>query len=152
MKKILLFILLLMAALYAEAQCTQPYKAFNQFANDTTAFLRYNFSTRADCYKGKTVADVLKDLQLTPRRFTTLSTTRVNKYEGIYIYVDNTTRLDILQNPGRKTQEIYIYWPDLMDDTSLKTLRRTYDNGGAWIQQYYDFFKNMVVGEVKYYK
>lgn len=39
-----------------------------------------------------------------------------------------------------------------MDDTEKTKLRRTYDNGGAWIQQYYDFFKNMVVGEVKYYK
>ncbi len=139
-----------MAALYAEAQCTQPYKAFNQFANDTTAFLQYNFSTRADCYKGKTVANVLKDLQLTPKRFITKSSTRVNKYAGIRIYVSNTTALDMLQNPGRKTQYIYIYWPDLMDDTEVIKLRRTYDNGGAWIQQYYDFFKNMVVGEVKY--
>ncbi len=155
MKKIILFILLLIAALHAEAQCTQPYKAFNQFANDTTAFLRYNFKTRADCYKGKTVADVLKDLQLTPQSFVTLPSTRVNKYEGISIHVDNSTILERLQNPSKamkKTQEIYIYWPDLMDGTSLTTLRRTYDNGGAWIQQYYDFFKNMVVGEVKYYK
>ncbi len=23
---------------------------------------------------------------------------------------------------------------------------------GVWNQQYYDFFKNMIVGEVKYYK
>lgn len=108
MKKILLFILLLTAALYAEAQCTQPYKAFNQFANDTTAFLQYNFSTRADCYKGKTVADVLKDLQLTPKMFISEPSTRVNKYAGISIYVSNTTLLDILQYPGRKTQCIYI--------------------------------------------
>ena len=108
MKKMLLFILLLTAALYAEAQCTQPYKAFNQFANDTTAFLRYNFKTRADCYKGKTVADVLKDLQLTPKRFVPLSSTRVNKYRGIYIYVDNTTAYDILRDARPKTQDIYI--------------------------------------------
>ncbi|WP_291124923.1 hypothetical protein, partial [Dysgonomonas sp. UBA7698] len=143
MKKILLFILLLTATLYADAQCTQPYKAFNQFANDTTAFLRYNFKTRADCYKGKKVADVLKDLQLTPKMFISEPSTRVNKYAGICIYVSNTTMLDILQYPGRKTQSIYIYWPDLMDDTEKTKLRRTYDNGGAWIQQYYDFFKNM---------
>jgi hypothetical protein len=152
MKKILLFILLVTAALYVEAQCNQPYRAFSTFANDTTAFLQYNFSARADCYKGKTVADVLKDLQLTPKIFIPKSSTRVNKYAGISIYVDNTTILDILRDPGRKTQYIYIYWPDLMDDTNMITLRRTYDNGGVWIQQYYDFFKNMVVGEVKYYK
>ena len=133
-------------------ECELPYKPFKEFNSDTTAFLRYNFKDRAICYRGKKVSQLLKDLQLTPRRFTTLSSTRVNKYEGIFIYVDNTTIHDVLQNPGRKTQKIYIYWPDLMDSTELTKLRRTYDNGGAWIQQYYDFFKNMVVGEVKYYK
>ena len=141
-----------MAALYAEAQCTQPYKAFNQFANDTTAFLQYNFSTRADCYKGKTVADVLKDLQLTPKMFITKSSTRVNKYAGIRIYVSNTTLLDILQDPGRKTQDIYIYWPDLMDDTELIRLIRKYKDTDTWVQEYYDFFKSMVVGKVSYSK
>lgn len=150
MKKILLFILLLTATLYADAQCTQPYKAFNQFANDTTAFLRYNFKTRADCYKGKTVADVLKDLQLTPKMFISKSSTRVNKYAGIRIYVSNTTLLDILQNPGRKTQDIYIYWPDLMDSTEVTRLIRKYKDTDVWVQEYYDFFKNMIVGEVKY--
>lgn len=150
MKKILLFVLLLMATLYADAQCTQPYKAFNQFANDTTAFLRYNFKTRADCYKGKTVADVLKDLQLTPKMFISKSSTRVNKYAGIRIYVSNTTLLDILQNPGRKTQDIYIYWPDLMDSTEVTRLIRKYKDTDVWVQEYYDFFKNMIVGEVKY--
>ena len=153
MKKMLLFILLLIAALYAEAQCTQPYKAFNQFANDTTAFLRYNFSTRADCYKGKTVADVLRDLQLTPQSFVTLPSTRVNKYEGISIHVDNSTILERLQNPSKamkKTQEIYIYWPDLMDDTEKTKLIRKYKDTDAWVQEYYDFFKNMIVGEVQY--
>ncbi|SBW03427.1 exported hypothetical protein [uncultured Dysgonomonas sp.] len=150
MKKILLFVLLLMAILYADAQCTQPYKSFNQFANDTTAFLRYNFKTRADCYKGKTVADVLKDLQLTPKMFISKSSTRVNKYAGIRIYVSNTTLLDILQNPGRKTQDIYIYWPDLMDSTEVTRLIRKYKDTDVWVQEYYDFFKNMIVGEVKY--
>ncbi len=137
-----------MAVLYADAQCTQPYKAFNQFANDTTAFLRYNFKTRADCYKGKTVADVLKDLQLTPKMFISKSSTRVNKYAGICI--SNTTMLDILQDPGRKTQSIYMYCTDFMYDTEKSKLRRTYDNGGVWIQPYYDFFKNRIVGEVEY--
>lgn len=108
MKKILLFILFSITVLYAEAQCTQPYKAFNQFANDTTAFLQYNFSTRADCYKGKTVANVLKDLQLTPKRFVSLSSTRVNKYRGIFIYVDNTTIHDVLQKSKQNSLNIYI--------------------------------------------
>ncbi|SBW03411.1 exported hypothetical protein [uncultured Dysgonomonas sp.] len=150
MKKLTILILLVTASIASKSQSDLPYKALSAFSNDTTAFLRYNFKTRADCYKGKKVADVLKDLQLTPKMFISEPSTRVNKYAGICIYVSNTTMLDILQYPGRKTQSIYIYWPDLMDDTEKTKLRRTYDNGGAWIQQYYDFFKNMIVGEVKY--
>ena len=150
MKKLTILILLVTASIASKSQSDLPYKALSAFSNDTTAFLRYNFKTRADCYKGKKVADVLRDLQLTPKMFISEPSTRVNKYAGICIYVSNTTMLDILQYPGRKTQSIYIYWPDLMDDTEKTKLRRTYDNGGAWIQQYYDFFKNMIVGEVKY--
>ena len=108
MKKLTILILLVTASIASKSQSDLPYKALSAFSNDTTAFLRYNFKTRADCYKGKTVADVLKDLQLTPKMFISKSSTRVNKYAGIRIYVSNTTLLDILQNPGRKTQDIYI--------------------------------------------
>jgi hypothetical protein len=154
MKKLLLIILFSMAGLYAGAQCTEPYRPFSEFANDTTAFLRYNFNTRSACYAGKTVAEVLKDLQLSPKRFVPKSSTRVNKYAGICIYLDSTSFYDVAQNPGRKTQIIYIYWPDLMDSREVTILIRTAykDYGDTWIPQYYDFFKDIIVGEVKYYK
>jgi hypothetical protein len=39
-----------------------------------------------------------------------------------------------------------------MDSTELTKLIRKYKDTDAWVQEYYDFFKNMIVGEVKYYK
>ena len=87
-------------------------------------------------------------LRMYPKMFISKSSTRVNKYAGICI--SNTTMLDILQDPGRKTQSIYMYCTDFMYDTEKSKLRRTYDNGGVWIQPYYDFFKNRIVGEVEY--
>ena len=45
---------------------------------------------------------------------------------------------------------IYIYWPDLMDSTEVTRLIRKYKDTDVWVQEYYDFFKNMIVGEVKY--
>ncbi len=96
MKKILLFILLSVSILCAGAQCTKPYKAFAEFNKDITAFLSYNFKERADCYKGKTVADVLKDMELKPAEFVPLSSTYVDKYRGIFIYVNNLSSFDLV--------------------------------------------------------
>jgi hypothetical protein len=64
MKKIIILtIFLMMLAIIAQAQCNLAYKPLSAFANDTTAFMIYNFSTRELCYKGKTVNDVLSDLE-----------------------------------------------------------------------------------------
>lgn len=62
MKKIILISLGILFTLGASAQCNKPYRAFSTFAKDTTAFLRYNFKERTDCYKGKTVAYTLNEL------------------------------------------------------------------------------------------
>ena len=120
-------------------ECELPYKPFKEFNNDTTAFLRYNFKDRAICYRGKKVSQLLKDLQLKPTRYLPISSTLVNKYRGISIYVN-------------ENHSIYIYWPDLMDSTGEVKLGRKYKDTDAWVQEYYDFFKNMIVGEVIYYK
>ena len=47
-----------------KAQCTLPYTALATFNKDTTAYLKYNFTDRADCYKGKTFEEVVTDLKI----------------------------------------------------------------------------------------
>lgn len=37
-----------------------------------------------------------------------------------------------------------------MDSTEVTRLIRKYKDTDVWVQEYYDFFKNMIVGEVKY--
>ncbi len=145
MRRIILFIVFIVITVAAKAQCNQPYKSFDQFRNDTTAFLRYNFKTRADCYKGKTVAYVLKDLQLRPKSYVALYSTKTNKYRGICIFMDDKGYIDA----KTKNQYIYIYWKGLLDDEGVVKLGRTYDSD-IWVQQHYDFFKDNIVGEIIY--
>ncbi|MFT4072243.1 MAG: hypothetical protein QM654_10065 [Dysgonamonadaceae bacterium] len=122
-----------------------PYKPFSMFANDTTAFLRYNFNERADQYKGKKVSDVLRDLQISPKAFATASTMYLGKYSGLCIFLDgNRWKL-----PAVKPQYIYIYWEGLQNLEPVIKLYRQYDND-KWVQQHYDFFKDMTVGKVSY--
>lgn len=47
-----------------KAQCALPYRALSTFNNDTTVYLKYNFTDRADCYKGKTFEEVVTDLKI----------------------------------------------------------------------------------------
>lgn len=127
-----------------------PYKPFSMFANDTTAFLRYNFNERADQYKGKKVSDVLRDLQIQPKAFVSISSIYLGKYKGITIYIDNP--LDQKGEFTDKARRIYIYWPTLSSEREkLIKLIRAYDNE-VWVQQHYDFFKDMIVGKVEYYR
>ncbi len=151
MKNLLLFLVFLFWGLLSYAQCSQPYKAFSTFSNDTTSFLRYNFKTRADCYKGKTVAYVLNDLKLAPKSLVMFSSVYANKYEGICIYVDNTVSAERISNSKLKRQCIYIYWDKLLDFSEALIIKRNYSSD-KWVQRHYDFFKNNIVGEVAYYE
>ena len=69
MKKIILLSILIVSALCVKAQCNLPYKSISDFKNDTSAFVMYNFMDRADCYAGKTFADVITDLQIPVKNF-----------------------------------------------------------------------------------
>ena len=64
MKKIILLLLLIITSLSVKSQCELPYKSLSAFGTDTVAFMTYNFMDRADCYKGKTVKEIEKDLQI----------------------------------------------------------------------------------------
>jgi hypothetical protein len=62
-------ILVLFACVFACGQVQAqednlPYRPFQSFKNDTIRYLDYNFKLRQEQYAGKTVGDLLKDLQL----------------------------------------------------------------------------------------
>ncbi|MDR2146596.1 MAG: hypothetical protein LBE91_09090 [Tannerella sp.] len=56
-----LFILLSAGALWAQEQ--KPYKPAATFDGDTLQYLEYNYTKRSDQYIGKTVGEVLKELE-----------------------------------------------------------------------------------------
>ena len=88
MKKFILISVILGFSLLAKAQCTLPYKSLAAFNNDTTAFVKYNFSDRAACYVGKTLKDVMQDLGIPIQSFITSTLGRNGfLYEGMYIYI-----------------------------------------------------------------
>jgi hypothetical protein len=70
MKRLILaFSLLFTFGYCAKAQCGLPYRPLTDFDSDTTAFMLYNFMDRADCYKGKTVADVIAEQGMPVKNF-----------------------------------------------------------------------------------
>ena len=88
MRKLILISLWIGFSFLAKAQCTLPYKSLAAFNNDTTAFVKYNFSYRAACYVGKTLKDVMQDLGIPIQSFLTITKGRnATLYKGIYIYV-----------------------------------------------------------------
>jgi hypothetical protein len=50
--------------LQIQAQNDLPYRSLKLFNKDTIRYLDYNFTIRNEQYKGKTIADVVKDLEL----------------------------------------------------------------------------------------
>ncbi|MFV0539298.1 MAG: hypothetical protein ACK5M3_18305 [Dysgonomonas sp.] len=87
MKKILLLILFISVSMLGKAQCNLPYRPLLEFEKDTTAFIIYNFMDRKDCYKGKTIKEVTKDLQMPIKHYTTILRGRGTHFIGIYIYI-----------------------------------------------------------------
>jgi hypothetical protein len=63
-KNILMTLLLLLSIGQIQAQDSLQYKSLESFNNDTIKYLEYNYSTRWHQYVGKTVADVINELEL----------------------------------------------------------------------------------------
>ena len=70
MKKFLLILaVVVMASSQLSAQEIPPFRPFESFNGDTLAYLEYNFEERAAYYRGKTFAEVMKDLPFAPVGF-----------------------------------------------------------------------------------
>lgn len=105
MKRILLLCLFIITAIVMKSQSNLPYKPLSAFGNDTIAYLVYNFDDRADYYKGKTVKDIIGDLQIpivyykykyTPRapqnHLLIFFDTNIDIIEGNYLVISSNAR------------------------------------------------------------
>jgi len=98
MKKTIIFISFIVVCMLGKAQSNLPYKSLSELNNDTTTFIIYNFSERAESYKNKTLEDIYQNLQI-PIKYITKSTKNLS-IERLYIYLsDNST-----------SDPIYICW------------------------------------------
>ncbi|MDR2004236.1 MAG: hypothetical protein LBQ74_14495 [Prevotella sp.] len=165
MKKLILLLSLVGICLASKAQCELPYKPLSEFNKDTTAFIIYNFMDRADCYKGKTVKEIEKDLQIPIKDYVNIMK---DGFVGLGLCMYNLNEIgDIKNNDGDYNYTIYINWEDCITDTDTPRFRayqennvRVSDKKPRWKFIDYDFIKDLKIknvyvdipGDSKYYE
>ncbi len=125
------------------AQCELPYKPLSEFNKDTTAYIIYNFMDRADCYRGKTLKEVTKDLGIPIKDYTRADIQRGTLFGYIYIY-DDITVSRLIDNK-KDYNAIKIYWenPINVEHSDYKRLR-----GIGW-NKAYEYLKDMRIKELE---
>ncbi|NDV69768.1 hypothetical protein D0T66_12760 [Dysgonomonas sp. 25] len=131
-----------------KAQCNLPYKDLKAFNNDTTAFFVHNFINRADCYKGKTLHDVVKDMQLPIKWGQSILKAGITNYSlGVKIGVNTNDESLRLINNNKTDNTIYIYWEnevyiDLQHEADIIYGKKPYTD-------YLDIYKNAKIKKLK---
>ncbi|WP_163358284.1 hypothetical protein [Dysgonomonas sp. 25] len=143
-KKPLLIMTIIICSLASlKGQCTSDYKELSEFASDTTAFVQYNFKERANCYVGKTLEDLLEDLQITP----TISGMGFTLGEGEEISF-TSLRLYLNRNSGANSLYIQIRWKEPVTLNSyMKNLFRKY-GVNSWGPRYRQTFGTYIIQDV----
>jgi hypothetical protein len=149
MKKLLFLSLFVLASFTTMAQ-TLPYRSYAEFNGDIGAYLKYNFEDRGNLYQGKTIGDLLKDVELTPIGYS--PTLAELKEDGqtymicIDIYFKNKIKGKF--NPLRDDYltiylEPYVLWSELENQYKK-------NEGDKWTQQDYEVIKNKKIKVVLY--
>ena len=148
MKKLILISLWLGFSFVAKAQCTLPYKSLAAFNNDTTAFVKYNFSDRAACYVGETLQDVMQDLGIPIQSFLTCVYGRHgNMYIGIYIYIYPYSTVMQFAKNKKFPNWVAITWVTPVAASVLDALEDTTDSY-KWTPQVANYVMNMPIKEI----
>jgi hypothetical protein len=147
MKKIILIIAFISVSMLGKAQCNLPYKPLAEFNKDTTAFMIYNFMDRKDCYKGKTLKEVTKDLGIPIKYYVDNRRMRGSHFGGIYIYIYDRTTAMKMEEREREDNTIFILWetPVNINEPAFKKFRSTYPD---WYKGAYDYVKDMKIKEL----
>ena len=148
MKKLILISVIFGFSLAAKTQCTLPYKSLSAFNNDTTAFVKYNFSDRAACYVGKTLKDVMPDLGIPIQSFLTYVYGRHgDMYAGIYIYIYPYSTVTQFFCKNKFPNWIAITWATPVAASVLDALEDTTDSY-KWTPQVANYVMNMPIKEI----
>ena len=151
-KTILIYIVVLLFSgmIKLNAQCTLLYKPISMF-NDTESFVNYNFSDRADCYKDKTLVEVMADLKLPIKSFICLdSDENGTTYDGIYIFLapyDYIRYQELFK--GKFFSCISIIWKTPRNLSEIEPLLRTIKvNWTNWTPEVENLLKNIPIERV----
>lgn len=146
MKKIILIIAFISISMLGKAQCNLPYKPLSSFGSDTTAFIIYNFMDRADCYKGKTLKEVTKDLGMPVKYHAKILLSRGALFSGINIYIYDDIIVSKLRDSNKDYNAIRIYW-----EKEINILDPQYDKVriSSWNKGFYDYVKDMRIKKLE---
>ena len=146
MRKIILLLLLIITSLSVKSQCELPYKSLSAFGTDTTAFIIYNFMDRADCYKGKTLKEVTKDLGMPVKYHAKMLLSRGTLFSGISVFVYDYMTVSKLMDSNKDYNAIYIYW-----EKEINILDPQYDKVriSGWNKGFYDYVKDMRIKKLE---
>ena len=132
----------------ANAQCTLSFKSLSDFENDTTAFINYNFSTRAACYAGKTFNTILTDLGIPVKSFLTTSLWYYpDLFNGMYIYIYPYNTVYNRINHSNYSNIIFIRWGGTLSADDFKSYLDSTDPH-KWNLQIENYLKDFGIQEV----
>ncbi|MDR1714489.1 MAG: hypothetical protein LBS20_01440 [Prevotella sp.] len=145
MKKIILIIAFISISMLGKAQCNLPYKPLSAFGTDTTAFIIYNFMDRADFYKGKTLKEVTKDLDIPIKYYVRIDLSRGTLFSGIGIYIYDDITVSKLMDSNKDYNVIDIYW-----ETPINVLHPDHKRliGINW-NKAYEYLKDMKIKRIE---
>ncbi|GAB6008335.1 hypothetical protein [Dysgonomonas reticulitermitis] len=145
MKKIILIIAFISISILGKAQCNLPYRPLSEFNKDTTAFMIYNFMDRKDCYKGKTLKEVTKDIGIPIKDYTRGAISRGSLFGYIYICIYDDITVSRLRDSKKDYNAIIIFW-----ETPINILSQEYKRliGIDW-DKTYDYLKDLKIKELK---
>ena len=145
MKKIILIIAFISISILGKAQCDLPYKPLSEFNKDTTAYIIYNFMDRADCYEGKTLKEVTKDLGIPIKYYVRIDLSRGTLFSGIGIYIYDDITVSRLRDSNKDYNAIRIYW-----ETPINVLHPDHKRliGISW-NKAYEYLKDMKIKRIE---
>ena len=160
------------ACIFAQTSFSQPpYRSLKECGNDTAKYLKYNFKDResSDLYHGKTLVQLLSDLEIKPIG---MGWGMGDTPDGYYI-IEITLFFTQIKKPGYselRDESLTIFWETPILYNNRATMEKAklsppvkgqkkYESVSElftaypereWIPQFYDFFKDYKIKKVRY--
>jgi len=127
-----------------------PYRSYSEFKGDKGAYLKYNFEDRGNIYQGKTLGELLGNIEITPvgyMRYMAESNNDNRTYMlGLIVFFSKYYSDDF---SPLNDYYLTIWWetPFLLDE--IKVIEKQYP-AEKWVIQHYNYFKDKKIEMLKY--